>query len=134
MTTVDSWPKTLPMLSAWSCNSTTETHLFPIWTNYHSFVSVLITFSFQKMINFLKFYTFWCPNPPSFDNEEKERHGQRQKSKWSGKENRFHLSFFFSNFFKTTAQSGTKFQKSAKNYTKTFLKLPATDWQLLIWI
>ena len=27
MTTVDSWPKTLPMLSAWSWNSTTETHL-----------------------------------------------------------------------------------------------------------
>ena len=27
MITVDSWPKTLPMLSAWSWNSTTETHL-----------------------------------------------------------------------------------------------------------
>ena len=50
---------------------------------------------FQKLRNFVKFYTFWCPNSPSFDNEEKERHGQRQKSKWSGKENRFHLTFFF---------------------------------------
>ena len=27
MTTVDSWPKTLPMTCAWSWNSTTETHL-----------------------------------------------------------------------------------------------------------
>ena len=30
MTTVDSWPKTFPMLSAWSWNSTTETHLVNI--------------------------------------------------------------------------------------------------------
>ena len=31
MTTVDSWPKTLPMMSAGSWNSTTETHLLLIY-------------------------------------------------------------------------------------------------------
>ena len=33
MTTVDSWPKTLPMTCAWSWNSTTETHLMYIHQN-----------------------------------------------------------------------------------------------------
>ena len=41
MTTVDSWPKTLPMLSAWSWNSTTETHLIG---SYFSPVAIIFIF------------------------------------------------------------------------------------------
>ena len=99
--------------------------LFTMWTNYHSFVSVLITFSFQKLRNFVKFYTFWCPNLPSFDNEEKERHGQRQKSKWSGKKNRFHLSFFSPTFSKLQRRVEPNFKNPPKIILcKTFVKLP----------
>ena len=64
MTTVDSWPKTLPMMSVGSWNSTTETHLIPAFWKKMTFSS-LPTFIFWIKATFkcewsVLFFRFGC--------------------------------------------------------------------------